>query len=240
VRDYKQEVEQRVTFIKSILVQSNAKGIVYGNSGGKDSALVGILCKMATDNTLGIILPCGSKQNYESDKKDALLVANQFNIKTEMVDLTEVKDVLLSKINIGIEILDSAKTNINPRLRMTTLYTIAQSTGCIVAGTGNKSEIHMGYFTKYGDGGVDFNPIADLTASEIFEFLKYLNAPIEIIEKSPSAGLYDGQTDEKEMGITYKSIDEFLTTGNVSDEDKKIIDKAHKISEHKRNMPITY
>jgi NAD+ synthase len=240
ILNYEDEVKKRVSFIKSILLQSNAKGIIYGNSGGKDSALVGILCKMATNNTLGVIMPCGSKQNYGDDKSHALLVAQKFEIETQVVELTDVKDVLLSKIEPNIKITEASKNNINPRVRMTTLYAIGQSKGYIVAGTGNKSEIYMGYFTKYGDGGADFNPIADLTATQILEFLTYLKAPIEIIQKPPSAGLYDGQTDEKEMGVTYKSLDKYLQTGEANEQDKEVIQKAHKISEHKRHMPFNY
>ena len=98
----------------------------------------------------------------------------------------------------------------------------------------------MGYFTKWGDGAYDINPIADLTVTEIYEFLEYLNAPKCVIEKAPSAALFEGQTDEDEMGVTYAAIDKFLFTGEASETDKKIIDRYHKASEHKRRMPLTY
>ncbi|MBP1569430.1 MAG: NAD(+) synthase, partial [Oscillospiraceae bacterium] len=96
------------------------------------------------------------------------------------------------------------------------------------------------YFTKWGDGAFDLNPIADLTATEIFEFLRYLNAPLNIITKAPSAGLFEGQTDEQEMGVTYKAIDEYITTGETDPKSKAIIDQYHKVSEHKRRMPTVY
>ena len=98
----------------------------------------------------------------------------------------------------------------------------------------------MGYFTKWGDGAYDFNPIADLTATEIFAFLRYLNAPESILEKAPSAGLFDGQTDEEEMGVTYAAIDEYLTEGTASDKDIAIIERYHARSEHKRKPIPTY
>jgi NAD+ synthase len=98
----------------------------------------------------------------------------------------------------------------------------------------------MGYFTKWGDGAFDFNPIADLTVTEIRKFLMYLDAPRRIIDKAPSAGLYDGQTDEDEMGVTYRAIDEYLQSGVCSPEDMKVISNYHKISEHKRNPPVVY
>ncbi len=240
MRDYLIEVEQRVMWIKDVLKKSGAKGIVFGNSGGKDSAAVGILCKMATDEVLGVIMPCGSKQNYCSDKDDATKLAEKFNIKTAVVDLTETREVLLSQLEQVEKVADNAKNNINPRLRMTTLYTIGQTLGYLVAGTGNKSEGYMGYFTKWGDGAYDFNPIADLTATEVFELLRHLEAPQSIVEKAPSAGLFDGQTDEKEMGVTYKAIDEYIETGTGNEEDVLKITKAHRATEHKRKMPLRF
>lgn len=116
---------------------------------------------------------------------------------------------------------------------MITLYTIAQSENRLVAGTGNRSEIYMGYFTKWGDGAYDLNPIADLTASEIFEYLKYFNAPTNIVTKAPSAGLFEGQTDEADMGVTYAAIDRYLTEGTGEKKDIEIIERYHSRSDIK-------
>ena len=239
-RDYARETEKRVAFLKKALVNSGAKGFVYGNSGGKDSALVGILCRMASENTLGVVMPCSSARNYGEDRDDGLDVARQFDIATIEVDLTAVKEAELKAISAVQEIADMAAGNIAPRLRMTTLYTIAQSRGCLVAGTGNRSEAYVGYFTKWGDGAYDINPIADLTVGEIYEFLRYLNAPANIISKAPSAGLFEGQTDEAEMGVTYAAIDRFLLTGEGEEADLAIIDRFHKRSEHKRTGAAVY
>ena len=118
---------------------------------------------------------------------------------------------------------------------MTTLYAVAASEYRLVAGTGNRSERYMGYFTKWGDGSCDFNPISDLTATEIIEFLKWLTAPACIINKAPSAGLFDGQTDEGEMGVSYSAIDSYINGGEVSPAEKKIIDRFHRNSAHKRS-----
>ncbi len=240
MRDYSKEVESRVSFIKNILKDSGATGIVYGNSGGKDCSLVSILCKMACDNTVGVIMPCGSKRNYTLDTDDANEVADKFNIETRTVDLTPVKESFLSAIDGITALSEMGDANINPRLRMNTLYAIAASENRLVAGTGNRSEAHMGYFTKWGDGAYDFNVIADLTVTEIYEFLEYLDAPKSVIEKAPSAALFEGQTDEQEMGISYASIDKYLLTGEVTDSDKAIIDKFHNRSHHKRCMPTVY
>jgi len=240
MRDYEIEVKNRVRFIRNVLLAAKADGIVYGNSGGKDSALVGILCKMACDDTVGVAMPCGSKRGYEEDKNDAMEVAQQFDIATRIVDLTVVRDSMMSAVYDIAELTTLALSNMAPRLRMTTLYAVATSENRLVAGTGNRSEGYMGYFTKWGDGGYDFNPIADLTVTEIYGFLQFLSAPKSIIDKEPSAGLFDGQTDESEMGVTYKSIDTFLFTGSVNEYDRAIIERYHNSSEHKRKMPLVY
>jgi NAD+ synthase len=240
MRNYETETKQRVEFIRGLIKSAGAKGVVYGNSGGKDSALVGILCKMACGDTVGIIMPCGSKRNYEIDKTDALALAKQFDIAVRVVDLSAVKNELVRSVSENTKLTDLATANIAPRLRMTTLYSIAASENRLVAGTGNRSEGYMGYFTKWGDGAFDFNPIADLTVTEIYDFLRFLKAPEFIISKAPSAGLFDGQTDESEMGVSYSSIDDFLLNGNVNEKDKAVMEKFHKASEHKRQMPVVY
>ena len=240
MRDYKKEYEERVAFIRDLLEKSGAKGIVYGNSGGKDSALVGILCKAACDNTVGIIMPCASKRNFGQDAEDGRTVADQYGIETRFIDLTPVREAEMQQLSSLTEVTPAAAVNIAPRLRMTTLYAVAASEGRLVAGTGNRSEAYVGYFTKWGDGASDFDVIADLTATEVFEFLEYLNAPRCIIDKAPSAGLFDGQTDEQEMGVTYKTIDDFLLYGTVNAQDKAVIDRYHNRSEHKRKPLVTY
>ena len=200
MRNYAEETEKRVQYIRQAVADAHADGILFGNSGGKDSALVGILCKMACENTEGIILPCSSKRNFTIDKDDGMEVADQFGIKTRVLDLTAQKELAMETLGTVTTLTDAAVSNLAPRLRMLTLYAVAASENRLVAGTGNASEYYMGYFTKWGDGAYDLNPIADLTATEIFEFLRYLKAPQSIITKAPSAGLYEGQTDEEDKG----------------------------------------
>jgi len=240
MRDYAQEFKDRVEFIQGLLKNSGAKGIIFGNSGGKDSALVGILCKAACDNTVGIIMPCESKRNFGEDKDDGCDLAEQYGIETRVLDLTAEKALVMEVTSSVTTLNASAISNIAPRLRMLALYTIGASENLLVAGTGNRSERYMGYFTKWGDGGCDFNPISDLTATEIFEFLAYLKAPTNIITKAPSAGLYEGQTDEQDMGVTYKAIDDFLLYGTVNEADKAVIDRYHSRADHKINGPYFF
>ncbi len=240
MRDYQKEFEGRTAFIRELLKSSGAAGIVFGNSGGKDSALVGILCKAACENTVGILMPCASKRNYGLDADDGREVAEKFGIETRLVDLTPVRQAEIRALEGVAELTDMALANIAPRLRMTTLYAIAAAENRLVAGTGNRSEAYMGYFTKWGDGAHDFNPIGDLTVTEIYEFLEFLGAPRSVIEKAPSAGLFDGQTDESEMGVSYKAIDDYLLTGQVSPEDRAVIERYHARSEHKRRPIAAY
>ena len=236
MRDWEQEKQKRVAFIQKMLDSSGAKGIVFGNSGGKDSALVAALCSFATKNLLGVIMPCASKRNFGEDKDDGLAVAKKYGVDVIVVDLTETREALLKATGNSFT-AKAALSNIAPRLRMTTLYAIAAEKGYLVAGTGNASERYMGYFTKWGDGACDFNPIADLTATEIFDFLRYLGAPDHVVTKAPSAGLFEGQTDESEMGVTYAEIDTFLRGEKVSEEAQKIINRYHKASLHKMALP---
>ena len=240
MRDYKEETTKRTAYIKRHLKEANASGIVFGNSGGKDSALVGILCKLACENTVGIIMPCESKVNYGGDMQDGNELAKRFNIENRVVELTETKKTILNELKKVTEVTKSANTNIAPRLRMTTLYTIGQAENRLVAGTGNRDERFMGYFTKWGDGAFDFNPIGDLSVSEVYEFLEYLGAPQSIIEKAPSAGLFEGQTDEQEMGVTYKAIGTYIESGVAEEKDRAIIERYHRVSEHKRRLASVY
>jgi len=240
MRDYKQETAKRVEFIRKQLEESGATGIVFGNSGGKDCALVGILCKLACEDTVGIIMPCTSSCNYDEDMTDAMMISKLYRIEKRMVDLTKTAQTLGKALTEAADITKSAEVNIAPRLRMTTLYAVATTENRLVAGTGNKSERHMGYFTKWGDGAYDFNPIADLTVTEIRKFLTHFDVPKRIINKAPSAGLYDGQTDEEDMGVSYKAIDEYLQSGRCAPEDMEVIANYHKISAHKRRPPAVY
>ena len=201
---------------------------------------MGIICKAACEDTVGVIMPCSSKRNYELDARDGETLAKQFNIETRVVDLSPVKEAMLSQLASATEVNKMADVNIAPRLRMTTLYAIAASEGRLVAGTGNRSEAYVGYFTKWGDGAHDFNPISDLTVKEIFEFLRYLDAPACILDKAPSAGLFDGQTDEDEMGFKYADLDELLLTGSTNEKAAAIIERMHRGSEHKRRPIRTY
>lgn len=240
MRDYALETEKRTAFIRARLAESGAAGLIYGNSGGKDSALAGILCKLACPNTLGLVLPCESRRNFGEDMADGLAVAEKFHIETRTVDITALKKLAVETLTPVTALNQAALTNLNPRLRMLTLYAVGAAENRLVCGTGNRSEAFMGYFTKWGDGAYDLNPIGDLTVTEIYEFLRWLDAPENIIRKAPSAGLFEGQTDEQEMGVTYAAIDRYLNGQPVSEVERAVIERYHARSAHKRALPPVY
>ncbi|MHC1567401.1 MAG: NAD+ synthase [Candidatus Syntropharchaeia archaeon] len=230
-------MEKVVEWIRNKVEDAGAKGVVVGMSGGLDSSVVAVLCKKAT-NVLGLIMPCFTNPE---DIEDAKSVANLFEIPTRVVDLTPVFEKLFFQLE-GREYTgerDLASANVKPRLRMTTLYYFANKMNYLVAGTGNKSELSIGYFTKYGDGGVDILPIGHLLKTEVRELAKKLGIPEKIIKKIPSAGLWEGQTDEGEIGMSYESLDRILSSINSIKEGKEVerVKEMIKKAKHKRKPP---
>lgn len=183
-------------------------------------------------------MPCNSIQ---ADFDDARLVADTFGVRFIKVDLKDTLEALEGSIknNLNQDITKEADINIRPRLRMTTLYAIAQTLGYLVIGTGNLSEAMVGYTTKWGDSSYDFNPIANFTVSEVLEIGEYLGVPDKILKKAPNDGL-GGQTDEEKLGVKYSEIEEMIETGNTNKEAKeKILEKFEK-SKHKRDKIPAY
>lgn len=234
-----EDLAQRLaSWIKEQTDRANCKGVVFGLSGGIDSAVVGVLCHRAfPKNSLGVIMPCHSD---EEDTADALAVAQQFTIPTVTVALDDVFDCLLKalpNVESNEQTKRLAEANLKPRLRMTALYYLANRLNYMVVGTSNKSELTVGYFAKHGDGGVDIMPLANLLKKSVVELAWDLGIPRKIIEKPPSAGLWPDQTDEGEMGVTYKELDQYLATGQATDKVRKKVDDMAKASGHKRALP---
>ena len=238
-----EEAENDIKWIQKYVVKTGAKWIVIGNSGGKDSATVLAMAVKAIgkERVVAVSMPCYSN---EKDFEDAKLVAETFGVRFLKVDLTNCyqqmeKEIQLELNKIQIEKMEKeAQINIKPRLRMTTLYGIAQTLGYLVIGTGNLCEAMVGYTTKWGDNSSDFNPIGNFTVEEVLKIGKYLGVPEKILKKAPSDGL-GNQTDEEKMGITYQQITEMIETGNTDKEAKKEILKRYQNSKHKREaIPI--
>ncbi len=237
--DYRQAENTLIQWLQQQVKDAGAKGAVVGLSGGIDSSVTSVLCKKAfTDNVLGVIMPCYSN---EQDAEDAEMLARNFDIKYIVKDLGPVLDQFLLTLKGDQEKTegDLAIANMKPRLRMITLYYYAARDNYLVVGTDNWSELETGYFTKYGDGGIDLAPLGRLVKTEVRELAQHLNIPEEIIEKKPSAGLWQGQTDENEMGITYQELDEYILTGEARKEVEDRVGELNRKSAHKlQPIPI--
>ena len=222
-------------WLKHEVISGGGKGVVFGLSGGIDSTVTAYLCKMAfPENSLGLIIPCYSNK---ADMEDAKSIAKEIGLKYETVDMELTYNTLLDEFGDMRDDRDIPLANIKPRLRMTVLYYYANRLNYFVIGTGNKSELTLGYFTKYGDGGCDILPLGNLTKRNVYSLAKSLKVSEKIIQKPPSAGLWKGQTDEGELGITYQEIDNYIEGKTVSESVKTKIEELIKKSEHKRNMP---
>lgn len=236
------EAENAINWIREYVNKTGAKGVVVGNSGGKDSAVVIAMATKALgkDKVITISMPCNS---ISQDLEDAKFVSETFGVEFLKIDLTESYNILEKDINLeltklNIELNKDSKINIKPRMRMLTLYGVAQSLGFLVIGTGNLCERMVGYTTKWGDSASDFNPIANFTVDEVLEIGRYLGVPDKIINKAPNDGL-GGQTDEEKMGVTYKQIAEYIETGKTDENAMENIRKRNISSKHKREpIPV--
>ncbi len=217
-------------WLENIVKTTNQKGIIFGISGGVDSALVAALVKKAfPNNHLALIMPCYSS---ELDTKLAWELTEKLSLNSKLIDLKNIYDTfLLTNDNLS----NLAKANVKARLRMTTLYAHAQTNNYLVAGTDNACEWYVGYFTKFGDGAADIAPLIYLNKAEVCTGAKLYNVNDEIITRAPTAGLWDGQSDEEELGFKYEILDKFLEDKNSID--PKIaakIELLHQKTNHKR------
>lgn len=241
--NHKYVSERLISWLQTQVQVSNSKGLLVGISGGVDSAVVANLIKLACPNSsLGVIIPIHSSK---SSLDDANLLIHQCNIQSITVDLSEEHQLILNKSMNAIKKLNLFKddylkitdANLRARLRMSTLYSIANNLGYMVVGTDNADETYTGYFTKFGDGAVDIMPLKKILKKDVYEIGKVLGVPETILKKAPSADLWENQTDESEMGVSYESIEKYISGEQVSEKDEKIILSLHKKSEHKRNLP---
>jgi NAD+ synthase len=233
-------INEIVPWIRKRVQAAGAKGCVFGLSGGLDSSVVGILCKKAfPENVLGLLMPCFSQ---EEDLRDAQELAEKFSIPTKLIDLEPAYNQLYVQLEgkaYDPKEMNPAVANLKPRLRMITIYYHANQLNYLVMGTGNRSELEMGYFTKYGDGGADLLPLGGLLKTEVKKLAAELGIPRKIIEKVPTAGLWAGQTDEGEMGITYAELDRILSgkIEGVAKDKVELVKQKGISSRHKRQLP---
>lgn len=227
------------SWIKEEVYSAQRNGAVLGLSGGLDSAVVAVLAKEALgDKALSLILPCESR---EEDIRDAELLSKAFGLRTEKIDLTRIYHSLLELLpEAGL----IARANLKPRLRMVVLYYFANRLNYLVLGSGNRSELAVGYFTKYGDGACDLLPLGGLYKSQVRSLAQELSIPEQIISKPPSAGLWPGQTDEGELGIGYEALDQILAQldeggrpEGLPEERIGLVESLQARSRHKRSLP---
>ena len=233
------------------LAAAGSRGFVVGLSGGVDSAVVLRLAQLAAPHaTIGMILPCHSDPQ---DEEDAALVADHFSVPTQRIDLSRAYDGVIASLQPALQSVPDhmahAPTadrlrarlplaNVKPRLRMTALYFAANSLQYLVAGASNRAELAVGYFTKYGDGAADLLPLAGLVKSQVRALARELGVPPPIVDRTASAGLWLGQTDEEEMGFTYDELERYLDQGpqGVSPALAMKIERLMRSSEHKRRL----
>jgi len=236
--DMERIADKLVLWIKKQVLAARAKGVVVGMSGGLDSSVTAVLCCRAfPQDMLGVIMPFYSSLE---DDEHARAVASKFSIPTKVVVLGPAFDAML-KVLPSDEVEPGAsrvaEANLKPRLRMLTMYYLANQLNYLVAGASNRSELSIGYFTKYGDGGVDILPLGNLVKRQVRELADFLGIPQPIIDKPPSAGLWSGQTDEDELGLSYEELDQYLVTGQASIEMRQKIESMIAASAHKR-LPL--
>lgn len=224
-----------VAWIKSYAERANMRKVVIGISGGKDSYIAAALCckALGKENVIGIMMPNGEQK----DISDSIEVCEDLGIKYHTVNIYDTYTGLVDSLyNSGIEVTKPSKINIAPRLRMATLYAIAQSIGARVCGTGNLSEITVGYCTKWGDMASDFNPLANLTSIEVVAIGDYLNLDKSLVHKTPADGL-SGMTDEQNLGISYMDIHKYIRGEDIDNTVRVLIESRKNMSRHK-NLPV--
>ena len=229
LKEYLLEIEK---FLQDYLKQSHCKGYVLGLSGGVDSSLVAAIARKAVGKDK---LHCYAidVESNKTDIEDAKQVANELDLNLEVVKLTDTYHSYLKSLK-GDEFIRLTKSNLKVRMRMVALFAYAQEHSSLVLGTDNMDERYVGYFTKYGDGAADLLPIVYLTKGEVRAAAKLYGLSSVLANRTPSAGLFEGQTDETEMGVSYKDLDDFLLGKEINPKAKERIEYLHKISEHKR------
>lgn len=236
LKNYLKEIE---TFLKEYLEKAHSEMYILGISGGVDSSLCAALAKNAVgkDKLLCLILPIESQK---ADEEDALLLAKELDLNYLTVDATEIfNSYVETNKKLGVTFDRGTLGNLKARIRMSILYAYAQKYHGLVIGTDNADERYTGYFTKHGDGACDILPIAHLLKGEVVAACKLLGISDHLAERTPTASLYEGQTDELEMGVLYRDLDKYLLGEKIDPEVQKRIEYLHLISEHKRNETPT-
>ena len=232
LKEYLLEIER---FLKEYLEESHCKAYVLGLSGGVDSSLVAAIAKKAVGKDKLFCYALDIESN-PADVEDAKKVAKELDLNLEVINLSKTYHSYLEDLK-GDNFIRLTMSNLKVRMRMVALFAFAQEKSGLVLGTDNMDERYVGYFTKYGDGAADVLPIVYLTKKEVREAAELYGLSSLLANRVPSAGLFEGQTDETEMGVKYEDLDNYLLGGEVEKSVEERIEYLHKISEHKR-LPI--
>lgn len=230
-------VEKLVRWIRYKVTNAHAKGCLVGMSGGVDSSVTAALCVRACPGAAwGIHVIC---RTLPRDTEDAILAAETLGIPLIQVDITEAFRSMADSLQEGgLDAMDRmAAGNLRARLMMAVLYHRAREKGALVVGTTNRSEMAVGYFTKYGDGGADLLPLGGIVKTDIWEMASLLGVPGRIIRKQPSAGFWPGQTDEEDMGFTYRQLDRVLLNQEQDIHIQAMVDRMAILNDHKKKRP---
>lgn len=247
--DAEAEVRKRVNFLKEYVEKAKAKGLLIAISGGIDSAVAAGLCKRATDEltqehgeeymTLGVFQPYGTQSDIEHSyavaKAFALKYTAETNIQTPVDDIAAEVDKNFAAMNISRTMTPQGKGNVKARTRMVVQYAMANELNLLVVGTDHASEAITGFYTKWGDGAVDITPLSSLNKRQVRQLASYLGVPQEILDKAPTAGLWEGQTDEKELGISYEDNSDYLEGKEIDPAVRERLESFYKKTAHKRN-----
>jgi NAD+ synthase len=207
---------------------------VLGISGGKDSSVAAALCveALGKDRVIGVLLPNGEQSDIDCSYK----LCNHLGIKYHVINIEKSFNGIVEEMKKALDVSEQSIINLPPRLRMSTIYAVSQSLNGRVVNTCNLSEDWVGYSTRYGDSVGDFSPLSHFTVTEVKQIGKYLGLPIDLVDKVPSDGL-SGKSDEDKLGVTYKAITNYMEGKEVSEKDKKTIERLHKNTHHKFNIP---